>query len=98
MKGDADFESLLENLEFLFNEIITPDELLLRGYHATTGSHRAKLETKGRSCEIVDVGGRRSQRRKWLNYFQDVDTIIFVVSLTGYSQVLPENIDVVSTG
>ena len=76
MREDADSPSLLENLDFLFNETITPDELLLRGYYNTISIHKARLDTKGRSCDIIDVGGRRSQRKKWLGYFQDVDTVI----------------------
>ncbi|KAF6217704.1 hypothetical protein HO133_006531 [Letharia lupina] len=70
-----------------------PDELLLRGCYRTTGIHDTKLDIEGRSCHLYDVDGRRSERKKWLNYFQDVDTIIFVVSLTGYCQALPENVN-----
>lgn len=62
------------------------------------GIYKTRLETKGRSCAMIDVGGRRSQRKQWLNYFQDIDSVVFVVSLTGYYQALPENINVVSTG
>lgn len=75
-----------------------PDEIFLRGYHNTTVIDNARLGTKGYSCELFDFGGRRSQRKKWQSYFQDVDTVIFVVSLTGYCQALPENLNVVSTG
>lgn len=72
-----------------------PDEMLLRGYYTTTGAHVTKLDIKGHSCQLHDVGGRRSERKKWLNRFQDIDVVIFVVSLTGYCQAPPEDSDMV---
>lgn len=96
MEEVAEFTSLMENIDFLFYERTMPDELLLRGCYRTTGIHDTKLDIEGRSCHLYDVDGRRSERKKWLNYFQDADTIIFVVSLTGYCQALPENVNAVS--
>lgn len=43
---------------------------------------------------VVDVGGQRSERRKWIHCFDDVKAIIFVVALSGYNQVLFEDIRV----
>jgi guanine nucleotide-binding protein subunit alpha len=40
---------------------------------------------------MVDVGGQRSERRKWIHCFGDVTSIIFVVSLSEYDQVLFED-------
>ncbi|CAN0288437.1 unnamed protein product, partial [Ectocarpus sp. 13 AM-2016] len=40
---------------------------------------------------VVDVGGQRSERRKWIHCFDDVKAIIFVVALSGYNQVLFED-------
>ena len=73
-----------------------PDEMLLRGYYGTTGVHKTSLSAECISCHIYDFGGRRSERKKWLSHFDDVYTVIFVVSLTGYCQSLPENINGVS--
>lgn len=76
-----------------------PDEMLLRGCYETTGIHKTSLSTEGRACHIYDSGGRRSERKNWLGYlrdFYDVYTVIFVVSLTGYCQTLPESINDVS--
>ena len=36
---------------------------------------------------LVDVGGQRSERRKWMHCFQDVTAVLFLVGLSGYSQV-----------
>lgn len=46
---------------------------------------------------MVDVGGQKSERRKWIHCFQDVTSILFLVSLNGYDQCLVEDKDAVST-
>jgi len=40
---------------------------------------------------MVDVGGQRSERRKWLNCFSDVTAVIFVVAISAYDQKLYED-------
>lgn len=44
---------------------------------------------------MVDVGGQKSERRKWIHCFQDVTAILFIVSLSGYDQCLVEDRDMV---
>jgi len=39
---------------------------------------------------VVDVGGQRSERRKWIHCFQDVTAIIFFAALSEYDQKLSE--------
>lgn len=36
---------------------------------------------------VVDVGGQRNERKKWLHCFDDVKAIVFLISLAGYNQV-----------
>lgn len=33
---------------------------------------------------ILDLGGQRSERRKWLHYFSDVAALVFLVPLSDY--------------
>lgn len=40
---------------------------------------------------MVDVGGQRSERRKWIHCFQNVTSIMFLVALSEYDQVLVES-------
>ena len=93
----ADVKSLVENIDVLFFESAMPDEVLLRHCYRTPCSRDSTFQIEGRSCHVYEIGSRRSEREKWWNYFQDVDTIIFVVSLTGYCQTLVENVNAIST-
>eukprot|EP00924_Labyrinthula_sp_SR-Ha-C_P003941 augustus_masked-scaffold_3-processed-gene-9.56-mRNA-1 protein AED:0.35 eAED:0.35 QI:0/-1/0/1/-1/1/1/0/387 len=43
---------------------------------------------------MIDVGGQRSERAKWLPVFHDINTVLFVVSISDYNQVLYEAEDV----
>ena len=40
---------------------------------------------------IVDVGGARSERRKWIQCFNDVRAVLFVCALSGYDMTLFED-------
>jgi len=67
----------------------------------TTGIVVSKLEEKNKSTnpdepkslkfEVVDVGGQRNERKKWIHCFDDVSAVLFVVNLAGYNQVLFED-------
>ena len=39
---------------------------------------------------MFDVGGQRSERRKWIHCFESVTSIIFCHALSEYDQVLLE--------
>lgn len=39
---------------------------------------------------MVDVGGQKSERRKWIHCFENVTSIIYLVALSEYDQVLYE--------
>ena len=40
---------------------------------------------------VFDVGGQRSERRKWIHCFENVTSIIFLAVLSEYDQVLVES-------
>lgn len=40
---------------------------------------------------VVDVGGQRSERRKWIQCFDDVRAVLFVCALSGYDMTLFED-------
>lgn len=39
---------------------------------------------------MVDVGGQRSERRKWIHCFENVTSVMFLVALSEYDQYLHE--------
>lgn len=48
------------------------------------------MYAKSRFFSMFDVGGQRSERKKWIHCFEAVKSIIFCVSLSEYDQVLLE--------
>eukprot|EP00095_Tigriopus_kingsejongensis_P002104 maker-scaffold244_size240795-snap-gene-1.42 protein:Tk02104 transcript:maker-scaffold244_size240795-snap-gene-1.42-mRNA-1 annotation:"transducin alpha subunit" len=40
---------------------------------------------------MIDVGGQRSQRMKWISLFDNMDCILFFVALSGYNLLLEED-------
>lgn len=57
--------------------------------------------TKSNSASLVyvyrmfDVGGQRSERKKWIHCFEGVTAIIFCVALSAYDLVLAEDEEMV---
>eukprot|EP00484_Ammonia_sp_Unknown_P026627 CAMPEP_0197033574 /NCGR_PEP_ID=MMETSP1384-20130603/11951_1 /TAXON_ID=29189 /ORGANISM="Ammonia sp." /LENGTH=992 /DNA_ID=CAMNT_0042463403 /DNA_START=120 /DNA_END=3098 /DNA_ORIENTATION=- len=81
-------------LDMLNDKNYVPDEadiLLVR--NKTTGATEQKYEVpdgKG-SFSIIDVGGQKSERKKWIKCFDSVTAVIFVASLSCYDEVLYED-------
>ena len=48
-------------------------------------------EKKPTIFRMVDVGGQRSERRKWIHCFDNVTSVIFLVALSEYDQILMES-------
>ena len=44
-----------------------------------------------RRIHMFDVGGQRSERKKWIHCFESVTSIIFCTALSEYDQVLLED-------
>ena len=66
----------------------TQDVLIARV--RTTQVVMEKCRIDGIDFEMYDVGGQRSERRKWIDCFDSVTAIIFVVALSEYDQTLAE--------
>ena len=50
--------------------------------------------TKGTlTISLIDVGGLRSERKKWLHCFDNVHAVVFVAAMSEYDQVLSEDAD-----
>ncbi|KAK6753393.1 hypothetical protein RB195_012776 [Necator americanus] len=58
---------------------------------ATTGVVEVKFKIKELDFRVFDVGGQRSERRKWIHCFDNVESIIFITAISEYDQVLFED-------
>ncbi|KAI1728039.1 g-protein alpha subunit domain-containing protein [Ditylenchus destructor] len=58
---------------------------------ATTGVVEVKFKIKDLDFRVFDVGGQRSERRKWIHCFDNVESIIFITAISEYDQVLFED-------
>jgi len=66
----------------------TQDVLIARVRTTQVVMERYRIE--GVDFEMYDVGGQRSERRKWLDCFDQVTSVIFVAALSEYDQTLAE--------
>ncbi|KAK5968542.1 Guanine nucleotide-binding protein alpha-3 subunit [Trichostrongylus colubriformis] len=57
----------------------------------TTGIVEVKFQMKNVDFRVFDVGGQRSERKKWIHCFEDVNAIIFIAAISEYDQVLFED-------
>ncbi|KAL3051721.1 hypothetical protein OYC64_001870 [Pagothenia borchgrevinki] len=82
----------LDNLDKLGepNYLPTQQDILL-ARKPTKGIHEYDFEIKSVPFKMVDVGGQRSERRRWFECFDSVTSILFLVSSSEYDQVLMED-------
>jgi len=90
---------ILDACRYYFQEVhrlaeedyLPTEEDILMTRVRTTGIVLTEFQEGPHSYTIVDVGGQRSERRKWIHCFDDVKAIIFLVGLSGYHQVMFED-------
>ena len=57
----------------------------------TSGLIETKYNIHNVMFHIVDVGGQRNERRKWIHSFENVTAVLFVSALNHYNRVLFED-------
>jgi guanine nucleotide-binding protein subunit alpha len=84
------------SLDRLFETGYTPTHQdIVHARARTIGITETTFQRGSHEMLMVDVGGQKSERRKWIHCFQDVTSILFLVSLSGYDQCLVEDKDAV---
>uniref|UniRef100_A0A8D0GYJ5 Guanine nucleotide-binding protein subunit alpha n=1 Tax=Sphenodon punctatus TaxID=8508 RepID=A0A8D0GYJ5_SPHPU len=68
----------------------TPQDIL-RSRMPTTGINEYCFSVQKTMLRIVDVGGQKSERKKWIHCFENVVALIYLDSLSEYDQCLEEN-------
>jgi hypothetical protein len=82
----------LQRLGSLFDPGYRPTlQDILYSRFRTSGIRKMTFCLEELNMRMVDVGGQKSERRKWIHCFQDVTAILFIVSLSGYDQCLVED-------
>jgi len=89
---------LMDSASYFFAEaerIGSPDYIptetdVLRCRQKSTGIVETRFNVPPLSIHMFDVGGQRSERKKWIHCFESVTSIIFCTALSEYDQVLLE--------
>lgn len=89
---------LMDSAEYFFNNVLrigapgyVPDETdVLRARQKSVGITETRFSMGQLSIHMFDVGGQRSERKKWIHCFESVTSIIFCTALSEYDQDLLE--------
>uniref|UniRef100_A0A8C7I9L8 Guanine nucleotide binding protein (G protein), alpha transducing activity polypeptide 1 n=1 Tax=Oncorhynchus kisutch TaxID=8019 RepID=A0A8C7I9L8_ONCKI len=73
---------------------IPTEQDMLRSRVKTTGIIETQFGLKDLNFRMFDVGGQRSERKKWIHCFEGVTCIIFIAALSAYDMVLVEDDEV----
>lgn len=83
---------LFDNIDRFSDPNFQPNSTdILRVRIRTTGIDEAKFKMDELTIRLIDVGGQRSERRKWIHCFQGVEAVIFIVASSEYDQTLRED-------
>ncbi|XP_018417182.1 PREDICTED: guanine nucleotide-binding protein subunit alpha-11-like [Nanorana parkeri] len=84
----------LSNLERITEDGYLPtNEDIVRIRMPTTGINEYCFTVDNANLRIVDVGGQKSERKKWIHCFENVNALIYLASLSEYDQQLEEKKD-----
>ena len=73
------------------HDYLPNDQDVLRSRVKTTGITETTFIIQDLTYRMFDVGGQRSERKKWIHCFENVTTILFLVAISEYDQLLFED-------
>ncbi|KAJ3128857.1 guanine nucleotide-binding protein subunit alpha [Physocladia obscura] len=86
------FRRFLNDLCRICNESFVPtDQDILNSRIMTTTITETRFKIEGIIFRVFDVGGQRSERKKWAPYFDDINAIIYLVAINSYDQICFED-------
>lgn len=93
--------ALHDNLNYYFQNIdrmfqpdwVPDDQDVLHARLRTTGITETVFELRDLTFRMMDVGGQRSERKKWIHCFEGVQCLLFMAALSGYDQCLVEDVN-----
>lgn len=75
------------------SELTPTADDILRVRVPTTGVSFTNFKYKQATFCMIDVGGQRSERRKWIHLFDDVKAVLYIVDINNY-EALAESLEV----
>ncbi|CAJ0881551.1 15881_t:CDS:10 [Entrophospora sp. SA101] len=93
--------ALHDNMNYFFDSLdrvfsssyIPTDQDILRCRMKTSGIVETVFHLGPLTYRMFDVGGQRTERKKWIHCFEDVTAVLFLVAISGYDQCLVEDKD-----
>ncbi|KAJ3429071.1 guanine nucleotide-binding protein g(o) subunit alpha [Anaeramoeba flamelloides] len=73
------------------NDYIPTDQDIICSRIKTTGIAEIQFEMDDFSFRVLDVGGQRNERKKWIHCFEGLHALIFCTAISEYDQVLYED-------
>jgi GTPase SAR1 family protein len=89
----------LDSAPYYFSELVRigkpdwmpTDQDILRSRQRTTGIVETDFTVDGINFRLVDVGGQRTERKKWIHCFEGVTSMIFCTDMSAYGTMLEED-------
>ncbi|TPX67034.1 hypothetical protein CcCBS67573_g07624 [Chytriomyces confervae] len=83
---------LMDNLERICDLKFIPTETdILNARIMTVTVTETKFFIEKTLYRVFDVGGQRSERKKWASYFEDVTAVIYLCAISSYDQTCGED-------
>lgn len=70
---------------------VCTDMDILKGRIKTIGITETNFHIKNFKFKVLDAGGQRSERRKWIHCFENITAVLFVLAISEYDQMLFED-------
>ncbi|CAI2336151.1 unnamed protein product [Caenorhabditis sp. 36 PRJEB53466] len=76
----------LDDLERIAAHDYKPTQMdVLKARVPTTGITEIEFPFREANLRMVDVGGQRSEQRKWIHCFDNVNGVLFIAAISGYN-------------
>lgn len=75
------------------HDYVPTEQDILRCRVPTTGVVEYSFNIQNHHFRIFDVGGQRTERRKWIHCFEDVTSVLFLAALSDYNETCQHSYD-----